>query len=273
MDLRFLKSLVAVVEQGSIAAAARHEGITAPAISQRLQALEAELGVELLRRAGRSVQPTPTCLRLLPHIRRVLEEGQALTLSLSKTTEAGRFRLGAISTALTDYMPQIIRQVHQQMPAVELEIHPGTSAQLYRAFQDGELDAVICVAPPFPLPKSQRFAGLVREPVGMIGTLGKDTPFIVYNRKSWGGALCWRGVKKICEAPKILCELDALETIAIMVQSGLGLAVVPNWAGLAQRFPDMNFQHIGKEVRETGLLCRTHQEDHPVLALIRNASI
>ena len=269
MDLRFLKSLVAVVEQGSIAAAAQREGITAPAISQRLQALEAELGVELLRRSGRSVQPTPACLRLLPQIRHVLEVGQALTLSLSQTTQAGRFRLGAISTVMTDYMPQIIRQVHQQMPDVGLDIHPGTSAQLYRAFQDGELDAVICVAPPFSLPKSQRFAGLVQEPVGMIGTADRDAPFIVYSRKSWGGALCWRGVQQVNETPRILCELDALETIAIMVQSGLGVAVVPKWAGLVRRFPELEFHPIGKERREVGLLCRTHQADHPVLELIR----
>ena len=273
MDLRFLKSLVAVVEQGSIAAAAQREGITAPAISQRLQALEAELGVDLLRRAGRSVQPTPACLRLLPQIRRVLEEGQALTLSLSQTTQAGRFRLGAISTVLTDYMPRIIRQVHQQMPAVELDIHPGTSAQLYRVFQDGELDAVICVAPPFPLPKSQRFTGLVREPVGVIGSADRDAPFIVYSRKSWGGALCWRGVQQVNETPQILCELDALETIAIMVQAGSGVAVVPNWAGLTDRFPDMAFKRIGNDARGIGLLYRTHQADHPVLALIRGAIV
>lgn len=73
------------------------------------------------------------------------------------------------------------------------------------------------------------------------------------------------------ETPRILCELDALETIAIMVQSGLGVAVVPKWTGLVDRFPDMTFKRIGNDVREIGLLCRTHQADHPVLALIRGA--
>jgi len=129
------------------------------------------------------------------------------------------------------------------------------------------------VAPPFPLPKSQRFAELVREPVGLIGTAGRDVPFIVYSRKSWGGALCWRGVELVSETPQVLCELDALETIAIMVQCGSGVAVVPNWAGLAHRFPDMAFNRIGNDAREIGLLCRAHQADHPVLALIRDAIV
>ncbi|PHQ99024.1 MAG: hypothetical protein COB39_06070 [Marinosulfonomonas sp.] len=83
MDLRFLKSLVNVVDEGSIAAAAQREGITASEISQRLQALEAELQVKLLLRSGRNVRPTPACFGLLPQIRRPLEEGRALTLSLA----------------------------------------------------------------------------------------------------------------------------------------------------------------------------------------------
>ncbi|WP_162891649.1 type 2 periplasmic-binding domain-containing protein [Profundibacter amoris] len=75
------------------------------------------------------------------------------------------------------------------------------------------------------------------------------------------------------ETLRVLCELDALDTIAIMVQSGLGVAVVPKWAGLVDRFPDMRFQPIGKEARKIGLLCRTHQADHPALKLIRGAIV
>lgn len=273
MDLRFLKSLINVVDAGSIAAAAQREGITASAISQRLQALEAELKVKLLLRSGRSVQPTPLCITLLPQMRHLLAEGRALSLSLSKTANVGRFRLGAVSTALTDYIPRIIRALTNEMPEVELSVSPGSSAQLYRAFQDGELDAVLCVAPPFTLPKSQRFDGLVRHPVGLIrGPDGgdADVPFIVYSRNAWGGMACWRAIEQITPTPRILCELDALETIAIMVQRGSGVAMVPKWAGLTQRFPDLGFTRIGTAFRTLGLLYRTHEVDHPMLPVIRS---
>lgn len=273
MDLRFLKSLVNVVDEGSIAAAAQREGITASAISQRLQALEAELNTKLLLRSGRSVQPTPICITLLPQMRRLLNEGRALTLSLSKAANVGRFRLGAVSTVLTDYIPRIVRHTASQMPEVDLNVSPGSSAQLYRAFQDGELDAVLCVAPPFALPKSQRFDGLVRQPVGLISGSGRAdaaAPFIVYSRSAWGGMACWRVIEQTAIAPKILCELDALETIALMVQSGLGVAVVPKWAGLTQRFPDLGFTRSGSGFRELGLLYRTHEVDHPMLPIIRS---
>ncbi len=272
MDLRFLKSLVSVVDEGSITAAAQREGITASAISQRLQALEAELQVKLLLRSGRNVRPTPTCTRLLPQIRRLLEEGRALTLSLAQTVNVGRFRLGAISTALTDYIPRIIRHTSTQMPGVDLSVHPGSSVQLYRAFQDGELDAVLCVAPLFDLPKSMRFDVLARHPVGLIQRVGieeTDAPFIVYSRNAWGGAACWRAIEQHAQTPHILCELDALETIAIMVQSGSGVAMVPQWQGLVTRFPDLEFKRIGTEYRALGLLCHTHEVDHPMAAVIR----
>ncbi|MFL6719014.1 MAG: LysR family transcriptional regulator, partial [Burkholderiaceae bacterium] len=54
MDTRFLESLVTVVEQGSIAEAARRLNLTPAAITQRIQALERELGTALLMRSGRT---------------------------------------------------------------------------------------------------------------------------------------------------------------------------------------------------------------------------
>ena len=98
MNLTALESLIAVIDSGSIARAAMIERISASAISQRLQALETQMGVKLLVRSGRTVLPTPTCTRLMPQIRQLLEQSRDLTMSLSQIANTGRFRLGAIST-------------------------------------------------------------------------------------------------------------------------------------------------------------------------------
>ena len=58
MDARFLLSFVTVVEVGSIAEAARRLDLTPAAIAARVHALEEELGVAIIRRAGRSVKAT-----------------------------------------------------------------------------------------------------------------------------------------------------------------------------------------------------------------------
>ena len=72
MDTRFVASLLAIVDEGSIAAAARRAGVTASALSQRVAALEGDLGVALLRREGRMVRPTHACSRLLPRLRELM---------------------------------------------------------------------------------------------------------------------------------------------------------------------------------------------------------
>ena len=140
--------------------------------------------------------------------------------------------------------------------------------------QQRQLDAILCVSPAFTLPKTQTFAPLKKQPIGLISSPDhhkKNAPYILYNRKAWGGQICWNTLINITKTPRILCELDALETIAIMVQRGLGQAVVPKWGGLMQRFGDLEFKRIGNEHRELGLLCRTHQFDHPALNLIHSA--
>ena len=55
-----------------------------------------------------------------------------------------------------------------------------------------------------------------------------------------------------------------------MVQSGSGVAMVPQWEGLATRFPDLEFKRIGTEYRVLGLLCHTHEVDHPMAVIIRD---
>ena len=74
MDTRFLESLVAVVEQGSIAEAARRLNLTPAAITQRIQALERELGTALLMRSGRTVRPTEAGARMVERGRGLLME-------------------------------------------------------------------------------------------------------------------------------------------------------------------------------------------------------
>lgn len=84
MDVRFLKSLVAVVETGSIAAAARRENRTAAAISQRVQALERTLGCTLLLRTAHAIRPSDQCLLLLPRIQAIIEQASELQHDLSQ---------------------------------------------------------------------------------------------------------------------------------------------------------------------------------------------
>lgn len=241
MDSRYLKSLIAVVENGSIADAARSEGLTAAAVSQRIQALERELGVELLSRAGHAARPSEACAALLPRARRIVAEVALLAGDADDQGLTGTLRIGAISTVLTGMLPGVLRALTAQAPGLRPAIVPGTSRSLYQALLAGEIDAAILVAPPFEPPRTLRLQPLRREQLillaqrklrGDANALLREHPYIRYDPSAWGGRPAQRYLDDQGLQPALLCDLDALETIAMLVADGVGVSLVPCWNGL-----------------------------------------
>lgn len=273
MDLRFVSSLLAVVDHDSIAAAARVEGITASAVTQRVASLEAELKAPLLRRSGRVMQATPQCLVVLPQLRQLVATQAALRLSLQDQVLAGPFRLGAISTALGDYAPALVKVLRDKAPKVDLHLVPGTSRQLFAGFEEKRLDAVLIVQPPFELPKTMQFTPLADQRVCLMtpegGHPNEVLPYLVYSREAWGGASCWTALTELEPQPRILAEMDAVETIVQMVQDGVGCAVLPDWQGRAERFPHVEVTELEAPERTIGLLSWVGDRDRPVLDLVQ----
>jgi DNA-binding transcriptional LysR family regulator len=249
LETRFLETFVAVAERGSVAAAARAQGLTATSVAQRLQALEEELAVALVTRIGRETKVTPIGDRLLEQSRRILEEVRALKADASASVSdalVGTLRVGAISTVLTGLLPNVIGRWAEEHPALDLKISPGSSALLHEGLMDGHYDVVISAAPPFVLPKTVRSHLLRVEPLiclfpGHLAGGGADPEedirrileterFIRYDALSWGGRLCDAYLRDKRIPTRELCSLDALEAIALLVERGVGATLVPDWA-------------------------------------------
>lgn len=281
MDTRFLKSLIAVVETGSIAGAARRQGLTATAVSQRIRVLEDEFGTPLLSREARSAKPTAACLGLLPRARQLVLDAARLTGELEEGGLTGILRLGAISTALYDYVPSILTAFREQATKAELSIRPGSSKDLFEELMNGDLDAAILVSPPFALPKVLRSETLANQPLVHIAPAlaadrdkatieTEDLPWIAYDRTSWGGQIVWAHFAGGNPDGRIICELDSLETIAFMVEQGLGQAIVPAWSGLAARHPGLERTPVPMgetAIRQVVFLSNTDPDHSPLLAL------
>ncbi|MFC3124591.1 LysR family transcriptional regulator [Pseudoroseomonas globiformis] len=240
MDTRFLESFVAVVEEGSIAAAARRLNLTPAALAQRIQTLEADLGSPLLQRAGRAVVPAEAGLAILPRARALLRDLRDLRDSAQEGVVAGELRLGAIATGLTGLLPGMLAGLAARFPAVEVHVSPGISSDLYQRVVAGGLDVALIVQPEFALPKSCDWRVLREEKLialapARLGTadphalLGAE-PFIRYDRHQWGGRIADRYLREARIRPRERFELDALDAIAVMVDRGLGVSLVPDWA-------------------------------------------
>lgn len=268
METRFLQSLIYVAKYGSIAEAARRQGLTAAAVGQRIEALEAELGFQLLERVGHKSRPTLACERILADANQVVDQVSRLAERADVSGMSGSLRVGLVATAFGDIVPNLLRRSTEQMPNLRLRLVPGTSKELYTAFGEGELDVAIIVRPPFALPKEITLTSLVREPLVLISKENADLPlahyaetqhYIRYASESWGGSITERYLEHEEISLQPLCDLDSLETIAILVAQGMGFSLVPRWRGLSRFGPTISVSEpIGPEFdRHLSIITRT----------------
>ncbi|WP_170403419.1 LysR family transcriptional regulator [Ruegeria arenilitoris] len=265
MDTRFLESFVAIAECGSIAEAARRFNLTPAAMSQRLRALETELGHKLIRRAGRTVRPTASGLAVLRHAPLVLGSIEDLRSIAADGEPAGRLRIGATATVLSGILPDAVARLGASYPNIELFLQPGSSAALYQGVLDGDLDAAVIVRPHFAIPKSLNWLTIREEFMLLIAAHGIDItdpnaaimshPFIRYDRNQWGGQIVERYLQRHHLEVQKWLELDALDAIASMVNKGLGVAIVPDWAPPWPEGLTLQRHKLADcEIRETGVL-------------------
>ncbi|KQX97825.1 LysR family transcriptional regulator [Rhodanobacter sp. Root480] len=240
MDTQFLHTFVTVVNCGSMAAASRVLNITPAAVAQQIRTLEREIGVPLIARAGRTVCITEEGSRILQRARDMLRDVADLRSVANSSAVSGELKLGACPTALAGMLPDIFARMVEKFPQINVFIRPGYSADLYRTVESGELDAAIVLQAPFALPKTCDWQLLREEPLVVLAPAsmaGRDPhellatePLIRYDRNQWGGRQADEYLRAVGIVPQERFELNALNAIAVMVDRGLGVSLVPDWA-------------------------------------------
>lgn len=240
MDTQFLNTFINVVDRGSMAAAARHLNITPAAVAQQIRTLERELGVSLIARAGRTVGVTEEGARILQRARDVLRDVADLRSVANDRAISGELRLGACPTALAGMLPDVLARMVRKFPQINVFIKPGYSAELYGDVESGELDAAIVLQAPFALPKTCNWEVLREEPLVVLvpermahcdpHEVLRNEPLIRYDRHQWGGRQADEYLRRVGIVPQERFELNALNAIAVMVDRGLGVSLVPDWS-------------------------------------------
>jgi len=240
MDTKFLKTFVAVVDTGSMAAASRKLNITPAAVAQQIRALERQIGAPLIRRAGRTVAVTEAGARILERSRNLLSDIDDLRSVARDDSLGGELRLGAVGTTLTGVLPDILARTATRFPQISIFIQTGLSINLHRAVEKGELDAAFVLEAPFTLHKTCCWRLLREEPLVVLAPknmahcdpheLLATQPLIRYDRQWWGGSLVDEYLHGAGIKPIERFELNSLHAIAVMVDRGLGVSLVPDWA-------------------------------------------
>ncbi|MFC8231864.1 LysR family transcriptional regulator [Streptomyces sp. NPDC057284] len=120
VELRQLRCLVAIVDEGSFTDAAVALGVSQAAVSRTLASLERALGVRLLRRTSREVTPTATGLRVVAQARRVL--GEVAALVQEATSGHTRVRIGYAWSALGRHTLAFQRRWSGAHPETDLQL-------------------------------------------------------------------------------------------------------------------------------------------------------
>lgn len=239
MDTRFLESFVFVADHGSMAEAARRLNLTPAALAQRIRALERDIGSPLIVRSGRTVTPTQAGARVLARARAFLQSARDLRAAALDDQATGELHAGAVATAMTGLVPDILARLARSHPRIRVRVSPGGSGELYERVHRGDLDAAIVVKPEFAMAKGCDWRPLRAEPLLVIApaaTRGRDPnvllarePFIRLSRDTAGGRLVDRYLRREGIVPHERFEITSLFAITRMVDRGLGIALIPDW--------------------------------------------
>jgi DNA-binding transcriptional LysR family regulator len=241
MDTRFLETFLMAVDHGSIAEAARRLNLTAAAVAKRIRALESEIGSVLVTRSGRTIRPTEAGAAIVEHARRFLIEAHDFKSIAATDRPSGQLRVGAFQSALSGLLPDILALMRESYPQIDVHVAGGTSSELYRKVLDGnDLDLAIIAEPPFSIPKSCHWRLLREEPLVLLikassasrkpRAILASEPFIRLDRNVWPGRLVDGYLRKAGIQPRERFEINSFEAIAIMVDRGLGVSLLPDRA-------------------------------------------
>ncbi|MCI0546745.1 MAG: LysR family transcriptional regulator [Candidatus Rokubacteria bacterium] len=239
MNLRHLRTFVAVADAGGFARASAKLHLSQPAASRQIHALEADLRVMLFDRIGRRVHLTSEGEDLLRHSRHLLAEADSLAeraRALEKG-EKGILRVGATPQVIENTLASFLGAYRRRHPGIEVHLVEDGGNRLPTRLRHGDIQLVLTVAvddfpqqPLFPVyavavtSKSHRLGH--RRAID-IGELAEEPLFLMdrtFASRGWWDAAC--NVAHI--RPRVLLESRAPHTIIALAAEGHGIAVVPS---------------------------------------------
>lgn len=250
MNISQLRAFVTVVERGSFSAAARDMGISQPAVTMQVQALEADIGATLLDRAYRRVDMTEAGRALLPHARKVLEQLESARTDIAAIsgTVSGRLRIAASTTPGVYVIPGLLGAFVERFPEVGVSVAVADTAQVVEAVEAGAAD--IGVAGSLVRGARAHFEEIGRDELVLIAAPAhrlaktKGVPLSELCDDTWVFRESGSGTRQAAERLltdhdldvaelRIAVELGNGEAILSAVEGRLGIAIVSRY--VAQR--------------------------------------
>ncbi|GHE56063.1 LysR family transcriptional regulator [Streptomyces capitiformicae] len=249
VELRQLQYFLAVAEELNFSRAADRLNMTQPPLSAQIRQLEEELDVVLFERTTRKVRLTAAGRHFQKSTRELLTQLDSNIADARRAAkgEWGRLALGFVPSATIETLPPILRDFRARFSNVRLDLHELTPEQQVSGLRDGSLDCACFYLPcaathPFG-DRNLQSAAISREPLVAalppghrlaaqrkidVGELAEE-PFVTVSGHTGQGLReiileqCRRGGFM----PRVVQEAALIQTIAGLVASGVGVALIP----------------------------------------------
>ena len=246
MDLKLLRCFTVVADELHFGRAARRLNILPSSLSRNIGLLEKELGLRLLSRTTRDVTLTHSGHVLLHDARELLTHADEVAdrVRSSAVSDERVFRIGAMDSAATGLIPQLVHDFREIHPDLELLLVEEKSASLLPKLASGGLDVAIVRPPMTPQPAIE-LEHLLNEPTVVALPSGDPlaerdqlqvadldgVPLIVPSPRSRPHSynLTMQLFLDASLQPNIVQQAQEKQTIVNMVSAEIGAAIVPYW--------------------------------------------
>jgi LysR family transcriptional regulator for metE and metH len=276
LQLRHLRTIRAIHAEGGLARAAEVLHITQSALSHQIKGLEDQAGVELFVRAARPMRLSAAGMRLLRLAERVLPEVEAVAEEFGALRQgrAGRLHIAIECHACFDWLFGVLEQFRRAWPEVDVDIRPGLAFGAMPALIRQEVDLVISSDP-------EKLEGVSFNPlfdyapmfVAAASSPLAAKPFIEAEDFADQVLLTYpveRGRLDIFTEllsaarvePRAIRQVELTAVILMLVASGRGVAVLPDWVLREVRYrPDYITRPITAKGLTKRLYAATRSED------------
>jgi DNA-binding transcriptional LysR family regulator len=245
MDLRRIHHFVVLAETLNVHRAAERLHMTQPPLTVSIQKLEAELGAKLFTRERTGVLLTPTGQAVLIEARKLLFNGHQLRETATSTLAgtSGVLQIGFVGSATYGMLQKLLPLFRAEYPGVDLTLREATSVNILQQLEDKTLDIGLVRV---PLLQTSRATLIQLERDEYIAALPRGNPltkrtmlrlsemasesFIMYAADHAAGlhSTAMFACQQAGFLPRITQQAIQVQTVLTLVESGLGVALVPS---------------------------------------------
>ncbi|SIT02935.1 LysR family transcriptional regulator [Alicyclobacillus vulcanalis] len=281
LDLRQLRYFIKVAERLNFTEAANELFVAQSAVSQQIAELEKKIGVPLFIRNKRFVRLTSAGQRLYQDVVPLMHrmEEAIHTARLVHEGLVGALRIGFLAPHVRAFLPDLIKEFKRQYPDIDLTLNHYHHGMLLQYIDAGELD--LAITTPFGL---HRVEGIVQEVIRtepfavvlhrnhplasrdrlQISDL-RHEPFIIHNRQD-SPAGFFDYTIQLCSrhgfVPNIVSQPRFVDTVLVLVEAELGIAILPQSLEHHYSAPDLRFIPIADAENDVLQLVMVWKENH-----------